>query len=90
MTVTDTLYDSRGNPAISNGPYSVTSAAPSAALWQTTETQIPDQTATAYDGAGRPAEADVDDRLQAVKLPERGQGAALAIGMRQTQWVCMG
>jgi hypothetical protein len=47
MAVTDTLYDSRGNAAISNGPYSVTSAAPSAALWQTAETQIPDETATA-------------------------------------------
>ncbi|MHB1596299.1 MAG: RHS repeat protein [Streptosporangiaceae bacterium] len=57
MTVTDTLYGSRGNVVIQNGPYSA-AAAPSTTLWTATaENQIPDETATSYDGAGRPTEA---------------------------------
>ena len=59
MSVTDTFYDSRGNPGTSNGPYDVTAAGPSAALWVTAENQIPDETATSYDGANRRTEADL-------------------------------
>jgi RHS repeat-associated protein len=61
MSVTDTFYDSRGNVVTRNGPYDVTSAGPSTALWTTTaENQIPDETASSYDGANRVTESDFD------------------------------
>jgi len=55
--VTDTFYDSRGNAVTRNGPYNANTTA-SGSLWNTTEPQVPNETATSYDGAGRPVEAD--------------------------------
>jgi YD repeat-containing protein len=57
--VTDTFYDSQGNTVIANGPYNI-SAAASGTLWKTTEPNVPDETASTYDGAGRITESDFD------------------------------
>lgn len=51
-TVTDTLYDSRGNVAYSNGPYAIPDS-PSGDLYETTEGHVPNETAYTYDGADR-------------------------------------
>jgi RHS repeat-associated protein len=55
-TVTDTLYDSRGNVAYSNGPYGIPDS-PSGNLYETTEAHVPNETAYTYDGAGRQTKA---------------------------------
>jgi RHS repeat-associated protein len=60
MEASDIFYDSRGNTVTRNGPYDVTSTGPSATLWVTTETQIPDQNASTFDGANRVTETDLD------------------------------
>jgi RHS repeat-associated protein len=59
--VTDTFYDSRGNTVIQNGPYPVDSAASGTLLVpDQTESAVPDETASTYDGAGRLVESDLD------------------------------
>jgi RHS repeat-associated protein len=52
MQVADTFYDSRGNAVITNGPYTANATA-SGTLWDTTEPAVPNETLSAYDGAGR-------------------------------------
>jgi YD repeat-containing protein len=66
-TITDTLYDSRGNVAITNGPYSQGPVpgcpdGPSGCLRQTTEGAVFNETAYSYDGAGRETEAAFSDQ----------------------------
>ena len=51
--VTDTLYDTRGLPYKTNAAYVVTGA-PGTALVQVDDNQVPGQTVTEHDGAGRP------------------------------------
>jgi RHS repeat-associated protein len=66
MAVTDTLYDSRGDVAIQNGPYDEASTSPSTTLWipgsgsTPDETLVANETASTYDGAGRITEQDLD------------------------------
>jgi RHS repeat-associated protein len=57
--VTDTYYDSRGNTVITDGPY-WESVAPTGSLFSpgTGESDIPDETVSSYDGAGRITESD--------------------------------
>ncbi|HEX6476155.1 MAG TPA: hypothetical protein VF005_02690, partial [Acidimicrobiales bacterium] len=50
--LTDTFYDSRGKAVKSNASY-YTSNAPGGTLWVEPDAQVPDQTVTTYDGAGR-------------------------------------
>jgi RHS repeat-associated protein len=53
--VTDTMRDSAGRVRTTNGAYWTTAAAPSATLFiPSSESAIPDETTTSYDGAGRP------------------------------------
>ncbi|WP_345764778.1 RHS repeat domain-containing protein [Diaminobutyricibacter sp. McL0608] len=53
--VTDTMRDSAGRVRLTNSAYWTTAAAPSATLFvPSSESAIPDETTTSYDGAGRP------------------------------------
>lgn len=51
--LTDTTYDTRGLTAKTNAAY-VVAGAPGTTLLQVDDNQVPGQTATVYDGAGRP------------------------------------
>ncbi|MFG3700641.1 RHS repeat-associated core domain-containing protein [Micromonospora sp. NPDC047620] len=50
--ITDTGYDSRGQVVRSNATYHATGA-PATTVWQVADNQVPSQTVTVYDGAGR-------------------------------------
>lgn len=51
--LTDTLYDSQGRAAETRGPYYDNTAAPGTGLFAPDENQVPDESATLYDGRGR-------------------------------------
>jgi RHS repeat-associated protein len=52
--VSDNWYDSQGRVSVTNAPYWTSSVSPSSTLFvPTTEAQIPSETQTLYDGAGR-------------------------------------
>lgn len=52
--ITDTYYDGAGRAVLTDNPFGTTSVMPSAVLFNTaTATQVPSQTQTSYDGAGR-------------------------------------
>ncbi|MFQ6146422.1 RHS repeat-associated core domain-containing protein [Streptomyces seoulensis] len=54
--ITDTVYDSHGWAVSSSAPY-YNSGGPSAVLVDAPDNQTPSQTATVYDGAGRPTDS---------------------------------
>ncbi|MDQ2837152.1 MAG: polymorphic toxin-type HINT domain-containing protein [Actinomycetota bacterium] len=52
--ITDTYYDAAGRPVLTDNPFGTPSVMPSTTLFNTaTASQVPSQTQTSYDGAGR-------------------------------------
>ncbi|MEZ0070054.1 YD repeat-containing protein, partial [Streptacidiphilus sp. MAP12-20] len=55
--ISDSFYDSHGWPRVSYSTYSEPTSSPSTTLWAAKETDVPSESATVYDGQGRPTNA---------------------------------